>query len=57
MLIQSEKVNKCKYSADSIKKQASTEKIFFKLNQFVIKFFEIGMDIANTNRDDFQVNM
>ena len=57
MLIRSEKINKCKYSAGSIKKQASMEKKKSILNQYVIRFVKIGMDIATTNTEDFHVNM
>jgi hypothetical protein len=49
MLIQPEKVNKCKYSAESEKMQASVEKKLSILIQYVINIFEIGMNIAVAN--------
>ena len=57
MLIQAKKVNKCKYSADTIKKQAGRGKKLSVLNQNVIKLFDIGINIAVAKADVFQVNI
>lgn len=37
--------------------QASIKKKKSILNQYVMKFTEIGMDIAITNKEDFHVNI
>lgn len=57
MLIHSVKVNKCKYSASPAKMQAVKKSKKYLLNQQDINFIEIGMDIAVTKKEDFQVNM
>jgi len=57
MLIQTKKVNKCKYSADILKKQASKEKKLFYLNQTVIKFIKTGIDIAMIWKEHVYVNI
>jgi len=46
MLIQAKKVNKCKYSAGTTKKQVNREEDISNLNQHVIKFIKTGIDIA-----------
>jgi len=57
MLIQVKKVNKCKYSADTTKKQAGKGKKLSVLNQNVINLFDIGINIAVAKVDVFQVNI